>query len=978
MPKFEQRSINIFASYPGASAKLMEASVTTPLEDAISGIEGIDTVQSESSQGDSSLELKIKSGFDVDVLANKIRNKISLATYKLPSSIRMPTVISGWGSMELMDYGFTDSEQSLESIRDYIDRYIKDHIQQIPGVANVSINGANQLAMRISLNPKKMTALNLDINDVRDAINKNNVELPAGMIHTNQLNYPINANTKLKTISEFRNLVIKNEKNRIIRLNDIATVALDADNSSPLLIGINHKPGILLEVYNTTEGNPIATAKAVEHMMTELQEQMPATMKVTKFFDQTIFMKESIHEVYLSIFFAIFCVGLIIFLFLGKIRTSLVPIITIPICLMSSFGLMYLLGFTINVITLIAIVLSIGLVVDDAIVMLENIHRHITAGLTPLKASLKGSKEISFAVIAMTITLAAVYAPIGLMSGGFSNVYRSFAFTLAGAVIISGFVALTLTPMMCAKLLKKPDNRQIDYESRVDLAFKKISKQYQNLLNAILKHRVWIIILTLVLGVLGYFIFNALPKGALPADDMGLVTINYKAPVGGNVTYNNDKLKKINALLNPVSSVVASNVTFATESNSPYSNNRVLLTLKPFNQRDKSAAEVSTDINSILAKYPELNAFAYAPSFGGSKQHQLKFYILSSGTYLDLYHLAQSLKQELKEYPGLSKVDTFMNFNSQQYDLSINRELAANLHVDIESIDTTIANLLGGMTTSTFNLAGRDYDVVLQASDGYLHSLDSLNDFTVRSNSGKLIPISAFITTKPSLEQVALQHYNRLRAAEISADLAPGYKIGDAVAYLQKNLPKLLPHNVKYAFTGMAKHIIENSSSAAFIFILAIIFIYLVLSAQFESFIDPLIILFSVPLSIVSALAALKIFNGSIDIYTTIGLVTLIGLISKHGILITQFANELQLSGTPMKESLITAASTRLKPILMTTSAMIFGALPLLFTTGGSAASRHEIGIVIIAGLFFGTFFSLIVVPVAYYYANSLKKLNRS
>ncbi|PNT90221.1 efflux RND transporter permease subunit [Coxiella burnetii] len=968
-PKFEQNVINISTAYPSASAKLVESSITTPLEEGISGVQGIDTIISQSFQGESDIKLTLDYGVNVYEVANQIRDKVEQARVQLPTNINAPVVQVGWGNMELMDVGFTAPNENPKAIRDYLERNVIDQIEQIPGIADVEVAGANQYAMRIWLDPQKMAARGLSVNDVQMAIQNSNVELPAGEIKGSSINYPITAETKLNTADQFNNIIVKNDNGQVIRIKDIGQAQLDDDSADQSIVTLDGQPGVLLSINNATDANPLDAAKNVNHFLNQIRPHLPNGMKIVPSFDISAYMHGSIHEVYISIGIAILCVILVIFLFLGRLRTVAIPIATIPVCLIASFGAMYLLGFSINVITLLALVLSIGLVVDDAIVMLENIYRHIENGEKPLIAAIKGSKEITFPVIAMTITLAAVYAPIGLMQNQAANIFRSFAFTLAGAVLISGFVALSLSPMMCSRFLKAQGGEPKGYSRIIETIYERMAQGYQKILAAILNKRILVVFAAVLIAVGGFFLAKNIPMAFVPQEDMGFVIAAVSTSSGSSINTINRGLEQVASIFKQAPAV-ASVVTVADTNAKAFDS--VFAMLKPFKDRKQSASQVADVINQKIKQIPGLNAAAFAPSFGGSMQHQLEFYLMGD-TYSDLYAVSQKLINQLGNYPGLRVIQSNMRFDSQQYNMTVNRDIAGQLQANIKDIDNTMAALYGGSKISTFDANGKTYNVYLQAQENDLHSLASINKFYVNNAQNKLIPLSNLISIKPILSQVVLPHYNHLRAAQMSAQLAPGYNLGTVVNYLQTELPQLLPANVKYAFTGQAHDLLTSNNSMGLIFLLAMVFIYLVLAAQFESFIDPFIILLAVPLSIVGAMASLKLIGGTLNIYTDIGLVTLIGLVSKHGILITQFANRLQKEGLAMREALLKAASIRLRPILMTTAAMVFGALPLLFSSGGSAQSRHQIGIVIIGGLIFGTLFSLVVVPVAYSYAYKFK-----
>ena len=984
LPRFALNRVTISTGYAGASANLVETSITTPLEKAISGIDGIDYVTSDSSQGSSYIKIILDPDTNIYDITNKIRNQVAMDSGELPSSVLPPVVQTGHATMDLMDIGFSIQNGRLKDLRDYLDRYVIDRITQLPGISAVQTYGAEKYAMRITLHPNQMTARNINVGDIEQAINNNNLQLPAGYIKSNTMDFPITAKTALNTVDQFRNIVIKNNKGRLIYLKDIATVKLGNDTALKSIVKVNGKPAILLSVFNTDEANPIIEAKKLRTLLSKVGSQLPANIHYAITFDSSKFMSASIAEVYKTIGISIAFVSLIIFFSLGKFRSALIPIVTIPICILATMGFMYFAGFSINIITLLAIVLSIGLVVDDAIVVLENIHRHMEnesknvaidfpladarSSESRMQASIKGSQEIATPVIAMTLTLAAVYAPIGLIKGVVAHIFASFAFTLAIAVFVSGFIALTLTPMMCSKFLTTHTNTPLTI--KIERFFSSLTKSYKRLLSRILSHRFKIILITLILAVSGFMLASTLQKTFLPAEDMGFLVTSLSSPPGNNDQYSEIQLQQLNDLLLQ-HHAIKNNVTMSFEQSD---HNMIFSTLKDYHQRNQSATQIALSVNKQIRKISGLNAVAFPPSFGGSTQNEISFYIMASKNYNDLYKISNALIKKLSAYPGLVNLQSNLKFDNQQYNLTVNRQLADQLQVNVRDIDTTLSSLLGGVTVSTFNLNGETYDVDMQAAKPYLQSVQAIQQFTVPSATGQLVPLANLITMTPVPMQTDLFHYNRLRAAEISGELGPDYPLGKVVSYLQTALPSMLPSDVKYAFTGQARRIVSSANSMGIIFLLAFVFIYLVLSAQFESFIDPFIILLAVPLSIIGALVALKIIGGSINLYTMIGLITLVGLIAKHGILITQFANSLQKTGVNAHDALINAASIRLRPILMTTAAMIFGALPLIFATGASENSRTQVGTIFVGGLICGTFFSLILVPIAYSYFNQLKK----
>ncbi|MDF1795940.1 MAG: efflux RND transporter permease subunit [Coxiellaceae bacterium] len=971
-PPFESHRLRIVTNYAGASAKLIETNITTPLENAISGIPGIDTVESTSTQGSSIIQIKLKADGNAYDISSQVRNKVSRARQELPDDADDPEVNSGHGDSELMDFAFTDTSRSTKAVQDYLERFVVNQISDLAGVASVDVFGAGKYAIRIRLNPASMHAYNISVSEVITAIQDNNIELPAGEIDSKNLYFPVTAKTGLSTPKQFDDIPIKKVNGSLVTLGDIGKATLGNDSTSPAIVKFNGKPTVWMMINATTDANPIKTAKLVQQKLQLMASQFPASTKMHLFFNEADFMKSSIKEVYISIAIAILCVMLVIYLFLGNLRTAVIPIITIPVCLLSSFAVMALFGFSINVITLLALVLSVGLVVDDAIVMLENIHRYIEQGDKPFLAAIVGSKEITFAVVAMTLTLAAVYAPIGFLSGHMAIIFRSFAFTLAGAVLISGFIALTLTPMMCSRLIPAHNKENPrSYAAKLEVWFESLSNLYRRILKTLLQFRLLMIIIAILLAIGGYFLFKTVPSEFVPQDDIGLVFSRINTPTGATNTFTENILSKTRHVID-ANPGVNNVITIADSHPAPF--NAALVTLKPYDERNKTAVEIANQLNQSFKQVPGLDVTAFPATFGGSSKAQLQFSVMTAGSYIDLYNTSQVILKKLQNYPGLSHVSSSMNFDSQQYEINVKHDIASQLQVSTKTIDQTIAALFGGNKVSTFNVDGRNYNVYVQAIAGQLSNIDHLTHLYVNNTEGQSVPLSNLITVKSFTAQPSLSHYNRARSMTLSAQLAPHHTLGQVVKYLQSNLPQWLPSSDNYAFMGKAKKLIEASSSSTMLFALAFVFIYLILAAQFESFLDPLIILFVVPLSVISALAALKLFGGSRNIYTDIGLVTLIGLIAKHGILITQFANELQKQGIDMMEAVLKAAALRLRPILMTTAAMVFGALPLVFAQGASSLSREQIGIVIISGLVFGTFFSLILVPVVYTYMAQFKR----
>lgn len=982
-PKVDKPTAWVETAYPGASAELVENTVTRPLEDALAEIEGVESIESTSYQGRSQItvQFRMSNAIEYAEQLNDVRNAVGEAQRKLPSSIDTPKVRkSGDSGQTVMIMGLTDAKRTPLELRDYADRFIKDQLSQIPGVANVNVWGADRYAMRIWLDPSKMASVNVTVNDVKQALKSGNLDVPAGEIQSSARYYTINANTRLKDISAFQNLIVRKSQGRTIRLKDIATVKLGSARSSESLMRINGKPGVGIEILAQPEANPIDVTRNIRQKLTDIKQQLPQGMQLNIGMDLSIFLKASIDEVYKTIVEAALLVTLITVIFLASFRAALIPIVTIPVCIIAAFGLMLMLGFSINLMTLLALVLAIGLVVDDAIVVLENIYRNIELGLKPLAAARKGMQEISFAIIAMTITLVAVYAPLGFMNDYTATIFREFAFTLAGSVLISGFVALTLSPMMCSRILTNKHNTS-PMTALANKCFATLDTYFRRLLTFCLRWRAAILLILLVIAATGYSLFRSIPMTFVPKEDVSIAGVFLRAPASASIGFVDKYAHQVENIIADYPEIQTVYSMIGHRSTNTAFN---YLTLSPWNERDRSTDEVVQNLDKKLNAITGVRAFAFAMSpmghgkGGGSTNNDLSVQILTNSSYEELNATMNTLISTLEKSPIITSVDSDLDFNSQEFNIEIDRDLAADLQVNIDDIANTISTMLGGNTVGDFQADNQSYDVILQIEKIDLKDFNSLKKLYVNNANGKQIPISNLISITPNVTLSSRDHYDRMRTADLDIQLAPGYKLSDGMQYLQTLLPQLLPGNDKYEFSGAAKDLQESNSNMLMIFGLALAFIYLVLAALFESFIDPLIILLTVPLCFVGALLALKWQNGSLNLYTNIGLVTLIGLISKHGILITQFANERLAKGVDSFTAVVEAASIRLRPILMTTATMVLGALPLALAVGPGSVSRSQIGWVIVSGLLFGTFFSLIVVPVAYTYLAKFKQTGKS
>lgn len=978
-PKLTLPIVSIWTEYDGASGPLMESQVTTPIENALASVDGIQYMNSYSYTGWSGVYVQFKLGGDLESQAAQVRDSVSAAQSKLPENAYAPSVTVGTTGNPIIAIGFTAKNKTPAEIRDYVSRNVEPVLRQLTGVGWIDIQGASSYAMRIWLDPQKMASLGVTVTDINSAITANNIYFSAGSVIGPTRSYSLVSNTRLKNANDFSNIIVKQTATGTVRMKDVATVKLGFTSLNNYPMRIDGKNGIMLMVYPLQDANPIKVANEVTQSIEHLKSQLPQGIQAKTSFDLSKFLSGSINETFLAIGEAIILVILVVYLFLGSVRAAFIPIITIPVSLISVFFIIKMAGFTINIMSLLAMVLAIGLVVDDAIVMMENIHRHIERGMSPMQAAFLGSKEIGFAIVAMSITLVAVYAPVGFIEGFNAEVFKEFSFTLASAVVISGFVALTLSPMMCSRILL-PEQKMSSMSQWIDTKFNKLSLIYQRLLEQLLQRRVIVIAMFLGFAAAGVGLFSIIHSEFLPQEDYSMMNINIASPDGSSMSYTDSYAKKIEAIIGKIPEIKS----FSTQV--LRSSTVIRAVMKPYSQTGVSTQQVIAKLNPILDKIPGVNAIAQIPAvvnYGSDDGSDLTLNFMTTGSYQDLVAPINNMMNQLKSYPGLMNVQTNLNFNSQQYSIEVDRDLAAAVGVSLQDIANTVSAMMSGNHITDVEEGNESYPVMVQMPPAVLKNFDAVKQLYVESSntdangdSGvKMIPLSSLITLTPSIGQGTFTHFNRMRSGSITAILAPGYTESQIVKYVQQHVSAVLTPTVRYAFSGKAQQYLDSSGSMAGIVLMSFIFIYLVLSAQFGSFIDPFVILLAVPLSMVGGMFALWCAGGTLNLFSQIGLVTLIGMISKHGILITQFINDLREKGNEINQAILKAAAIRFRPIIMTTLAMIFGTLPLVLAIGSGSSGRNQIGWVIIGGLIFGTFFSLIVVPVAYSYLGRLKKI---
>ena len=967
-PKITNTTITVTTIYPGANADLIKGFITVPIQQAVASAEGIDTLTSSSQQNVSIVTLNLRLDASPDRAVADVLSKIQQVKSVLPRESQDPIVIKQTGeSTALMYLSFNSKVMGASQITDYITRVIQPRLQTINGVANAQILGGQTFAMRIWLSPDKMAALGVTPVDVRNALATNNFVTAAGQVKGDFVQTTINAETSLDNAAAFGKLVVVTRGDALIRLDDISTIELgpESANSSSVFDGLK---AVFIGIYATPTANPLTVIGDVRKSFPDIQRQLPAGIDAAIAYDATKFINASIEEVEKTLLEAALIVIVVIFLFLGNLRSTLIPIITIPLSLIGVMFALLALGYSINLLTLLALVLAIGLVVDDAIVVVENIYRHIEEGEQPFEAALKGAREIAVPVISMTITLAAVYAPIGFVSGLTGALFREFAFTLAGAVVVSGVVALTLSPMMASKLLK-PDTSSSRFVRFLDRTFDRLRQRYQRRLNRTLNGRpVTILILVGVIVAVG-IMYTAAQKELAPTEDQGILFNIVKTPQTGNLDYLEQGTYALHKVFETVPEKEHVFIINGYGNNVHQAIAGILF--KPWDERKRTQNQILQSLQPAVAGIAGAQAFSFAlPSLPGSTGGPpVQFVITTTADYPQLAQVLADVQAEAAKSGLFIFTDTDLKFETPQVELRLDHDKANRLGITMQDIGGSLATLLGGNYVNRFNLYGRSYQVIPQVPRDFRLTDEWLKRYQVRTAGGALVPLSSVATVGQSVQPNALTSFQQLNSATLSGVPFPGRTVGEAIDFLKTTATQKLPEGFAYDFQGESRQYVQEGSTLVITFVFALIIIYLVLAAQYESFRDPLIILIALPTAMFGALIPLNLGLATVNIYTQVGLVTLIGLISKHGILMVDYANHLQENeGLSRREAIEKAAAIRLRPILMTTAAMVVGMVPLLTATGAGAASRFSIGIVIAAGMTIGTIFTLFVTPAVYTY----------
>jgi hydrophobe/amphiphile efflux-1 (HAE1) family protein len=968
-PALSNTTITITTSYPGANADLIKGFITTPIEQAVASAEGIDTIVSTSQQNVSTITLNLRLDANPDRAVADVLAKTNQVRGVLPRDANDPVVVKQTGQgTALMYLSFNSKVMTSSQITDYLTRVVQPKLQTINGVANAQILGGQTFAMRIWLDPTRMAALGVTPADVKNALTTNNFTTAAGEIKSDYTQVSVNALTSLDTAAAFGQLVVTARGDSLIRLGNVAKIELgpESSDSSSVFDGLK---AVFIGIYGTPEANPLNVIDGVRAAFPDVVRQMPTGMQATIAYDSTTFIRASIFEVAKTLGEAALIVIVVIFLFLGNLRSTIIPIITIPLSLVGVMIALLAMGYSINLLTLLALVLGIGLVVDDAIVVVENIYRHIEDGMTPFDAALQGAHEIALPVIAMTITLAAVYAPIGFVSGVTGALFREFAFTLAGAVIVSGFIALTLSPMMCSKLLKHNSN-QGWFGRFVDRTFEKLKVGYKRRLTSTLNFRaLTMLILVGVLALTG-IMYASTPKELAPEEDQGILLSLIKTPQVGNLDYLEHATQ---TLYDSVRDLPELAHVFIINGSGGVRAGFAGLILKPWGERARSQKQVLQALGPKFLSVPGAQIQAFSPPAlpGSTGGPPMQFVIRTTGDVVTLASVAAQMQQAARESGLFLFTDTDLKFDTPQYQFNVDFDKANSIGVSMQDIGSTLSTILGGNYVNRFNLYGRSYEVIPQAPREFRLTPDWLTRYEVRTTNGSLAPLSTVATVTQSVQPNALSNFQQLSSATLSGVPFPGRTLGEALDFLKAKSQEIFPEGYTYDFQGDSRQYEQEGNALVYAFVFAIVVIYLVLAAQFESFRDPIVILIALPTALFGALLPLNIGGiigaTSINIYTQIGLVTLIGLISKHGILMVDFANRLQeREGFSRRDAIEEAAAVRLRPILMTTAAMVVGMTPLILAAGAGAASRFDIGLTIFAGMSVGTLFTLFVTPAVY------------
>ncbi|MBX3568652.1 MAG: efflux RND transporter permease subunit [Rhizobiaceae bacterium] len=964
-PEVEETVITVTTTYAGAAPELIQGFITAPVARAVATTENIDYVTSQSSPSASVVTVQMKLGSNPDVALTEVLSKVQQVTGQLPPDADPPTIVKGTGQQfAIMYLAMQNPNMTSEQLTEYIERVIRPRISTVEGVAEVQVLGAQNYSMRVWIDPVRLAARGMTAAEVLAAIRASNFLSAPGKTKNEYVTYSITLKSTLQTPEAFGALALKSDPNGIVRLRDVANVELAAE-STDTQVSFNGKPGTFIGIFPTPAANPLDTAAAVVKELPAIQSSLPQGMTIQMVYDATETISASIDEVFSTIAEAVAIVVVVILLFLGSFRSVLMPVVTIPLSLIGVCFILFMAGYSINLLSLLAMVLAIGLVVDDAIVVLENIHRHIEEGLSPMQAAFIGMKEIAGPVVSMTITLAAVFAPLMFTGGLTGSLFREFALTLAGAVVISGLVALTITPMMTARVLTAGNHSR--FQKFVDRTFDRLANGYERLVSGSLKYRpVTLMVVIALVSVTGYMFMKTSSELA-PEEDSGALFSVINAPRYATTDYTSLYAKQIRDLTQDLPEMRAyfSIVGMGGATNSGFA----VWALKDWADRTRSQKIIQGDIQARIAPIAGVQAFVFAPPSlpGAGGGLPISMVIQSTGDPSQVFEVAEEIKNKAQASGRFIIVQNSLTFDAPQVTVTIDRDRAAALGLPISEVGTTLGLMVGGGSVAQFDRDSNSYDIILQVPPRYRLNPEELGRYYVRSVSGEMVPLSAVVHISTNSSPASIEQFNQLNSATISALPLPSVTTGDGLKTIEDIANPLLPEGFFVDYSGQSRLEKEQGSTILIAFGLAVVVIYLVLAAQFESFRDPLIIMMSVPLSIFGAIVPLNLGLGTLNIYTQVGLITLIGLITKHGILLVEFANQQREEhGMDRFQAIIASAKVRLRPILMTTAAMALGVVPLIIAAGAGAAARYSMGLVIFSGILVGTMFTLFVVPMFY------------
>ncbi|PJK06855.1 multidrug transporter AcrB [Lysobacteraceae bacterium NML95-0200] len=977
LPAIDPPVVSVDVSYPGASAAVVETRITQLLESALAGIEGINTIESSSRNGRASVTIEFNLNRDIEAAANDVRDAISRVVGRLPQEADAPRVAKVESDADVILWlNMRSTQMDTLALTDYANRYIVDRLSALDGVAQVQVGGGQNYAMRIWLDRDALAARGLAPADVEAALRAENVELPAGTLESAQRDFTLRMQRDYTSAEAFARLPIKRGADGyVVRLDDVADVELTAAERRSYLRS-NFQPNVGLGIVRTSTANALEVARAARAEAEKIQDSLPEGTEIFVAYDSTIFIDASIKRVYWTLVEAAILVVAVIWLFLGSLRAAIIPAVTVPVCLVSAFIALYAFGYSINLLTLLALVLCIGLVVDDAIVVLENIQRRTDLGEPALLAAKRGTRQVAFAVIATTAVLVAVFLPVGFMEGNTGRLFRELSIALAGAVAISAFVALTLTPMMCAQMVRA-HGKQSGFNAWMNRQLARLGDAYGRSITRMLAlktSRIGLLVGLVMLGCLALaaLLYPRVPSELAPSEDRGRFFVSINAPEGAGFDYTVSQVQQVEEVLRPL--IGEDKPIVRANSRAPgwgggedMHTGNVIVFMQDWDKREVSTEEVVNQVRRELGKLPGVQARASAPGglVGGRSGGRFSL-VLGGPNYEELVQWRDRMMARMDEYPGLLAPDSDYKETRPQMRVLIDRARAADLGVSVTEIGRTLETLMGSRRVTTFVDDGREYDVIMQGERDKRMTPADLGQTQVRGRGGSLVPLSNLVTLEELAEPGRFNRFNRLRAITVTADLAPGTSMGEAIAWAQQTAREELPGHAQIDWKGETREYLRSGSAVLLTFAMALMIVYLVLSAQFESFIHPLVIMFTVPLAVLGALIGLWVTGSSFNLFSQIGIVMLVGLAAKNGILIVEFANQLRDEGRSVTAAIAEASAVRLRPILMTSTATVVGALPLVISGGPGSASRAAIGIVIIFGVSFATLLTLFVVPALY------------